>query len=90
MNILAFDIETIPDVEGGRKLYELDGLDDAEVAEAMFQIRRDKVGHDFLPTHLQRVVAISAVYRNTHQDKFKYRHRSVKLTLLLRQSWIYI
>lgn len=70
MNILAFDIETIPDVEGGRKLYDLDGLSDSDVATAMFNIRREKVGHEFLATHLQKVVAISAVYRNIHQDKF--------------------
>jgi predicted PolB exonuclease-like 3'-5' exonuclease len=70
MNILAFDIETIPDVDGGRKLYDLDGLSDSDVATAMFNIRREKVGHEFLATHLQKVVAISAVYRNTQQDKF--------------------
>ena len=70
MNVLAFDIETIPDVEGGRKLYDLDGLSDADVATAMFNIRREKVGHEFLATHLQKIVAISAVYRNTHKDQF--------------------
>ena len=35
MNTLVFDIETVPDVELGRRLYELDGLDDASVAQAM-------------------------------------------------------
>jgi predicted PolB exonuclease-like 3'-5' exonuclease len=73
MNVLAFDIETIPDISGGRKLYDLpsaEELDDAQVAEAMFRLRREKTGSDFLPTHLQRVVAISAVYRNSQQDKF--------------------
>ena len=70
MNVLAFDIETIPDVDGGRKLYDLDGLSDDDVATAMFNIRREKVGHEFLATHLQKVVAISAVYRNTHKDQF--------------------
>jgi len=70
MNILAFDIETVPDVEGGRKLYDLDGLSDADVASAMFNKRREKVGNEFIATHLQKVVAISAVYRNTHRDKF--------------------
>lgn len=71
MNILAFDIETIPDVEGGRKLYELDdSLSDSDVAEAMFAKRREKTGNDFIATHLQKVVAISAVYRNTHKDQF--------------------
>ena len=70
MNILAFDIETIPDVNGGRKLHELEGLSDADVGEAMFAKRREKVGHDFIATHLQRVVAISAVYRNVQKDQF--------------------
>ena len=71
MNVLAFDIETIPDVDGGRKLYELDdALSDAEVGEVMFAKRREKTGNDFIATHLQKVVAISAVYRNVHQDKF--------------------
>ena len=71
MNILAFDIETIPDVEGGRKIYELDdSLSDSDVAECMFAKRREKTGNDFIATHLQKVVAISAVYRNTHKDQF--------------------
>jgi predicted PolB exonuclease-like 3'-5' exonuclease len=70
MNVLAFDIEAIPDVDGGRKIYELDGLNDADVATAMFNKRREKVGNEFIATHLQQVVAVSAVYRNTHQDKF--------------------
>ena len=40
MNVLAFDIETVPDVELGRRLYDLDGLDDAAVAQAMFAKQR--------------------------------------------------
>lgn len=71
MNVLAFDIETIPDTAGGRKLYDLPAdLADDQIAQAMFRLRREKTGSDFLPTHLQRVVAISAVYRNTQSDKF--------------------
>jgi len=35
MNILAFDIETIPDTETGRRLYGLEGLDDKDVARAI-------------------------------------------------------
>lgn len=73
MNVLAFDIETIPDTKAGRRLYnlpEVSELSDTEVAEAMFRLRREKTGSDFLPTHLQQVVAISAVYRNSQQDRF--------------------
>ena len=36
MNCLVFDIETVPDVEFGRRRYGLAGLDDAAVAKAMF------------------------------------------------------
>ncbi|MCL5669166.1 MAG: 3'-5' exonuclease [Gammaproteobacteria bacterium] len=64
MNILVFDIETVPDVAGGRRLYALDGLTDKQTAEAMFNARRQETGgSDFLRHHLQRIVAISAVLR---------------------------
>ena len=64
MNILAFDIETIPDVATGKRLYGLDGLSDKDVAQAMFAKRREQTGDsEFLRHHLQRVVAISAVMR---------------------------
>ncbi|MEW6354604.1 MAG: 3'-5' exonuclease [Pseudomonadota bacterium] len=65
MNIFVFDIETVPDVQGGRKLYQLEGLSDKEVAEVMFHQRRQETGgSDFLRLHLQRVVAISVVFRS--------------------------
>ncbi len=68
--VLVFDIETIPDVPGLRRLHGLDPvLSDAEVAELAFQQRRAQSGHDFLPLHLQRVVAISCVLRAG--DSFK-------------------
>jgi predicted PolB exonuclease-like 3'-5' exonuclease len=58
--VLVFDIETVPDVAGVRTLHGLDSaLPDAEVAAMAFQLRRQRSGHDFLPLHLQRVVAIS-------------------------------
>jgi 3'-5' exonuclease len=58
--ILVFDIETVPDVAGMRKLYAVDSVvPDGEVAAMAFQLRRQAVGHDFLPLHLHRVVAIS-------------------------------
>jgi hypothetical protein len=63
--ILAFDIETIPDVAGIRRLHDLPAdLPDEEVAEVAFQIRRTKTGSDFLPPHLQKVAVISCVLRD--------------------------
>jgi predicted PolB exonuclease-like 3'-5' exonuclease len=66
MAILVFDIETVPDVEMGRRLYQLEGLSEAETAEALFALRREKTGRDFLPHHLQRVIAISAVFSHAN------------------------
>jgi 3'-5' exonuclease len=63
--ILVFDLETIPDCAGIRKLYELpDDLPDYDVAEIAFQKRRAQSGNDFLPVYLQRVVVISCVLRS--------------------------
>jgi len=67
VNILVFDIETVPDVEFGRRLYSLDGLDDAAVAKAMFAQQRASTGAEFLPHLQQRVVAISCVLRTREQ-----------------------
>ena len=63
MHCLTFDIETIPDVEAGRQLLDLDGLSDEDVAKAMTFKRQQAVGHDFLPLHQHRVVAIAATLR---------------------------
>jgi predicted PolB exonuclease-like 3'-5' exonuclease len=63
--VLAFDIETVPDCPGIRKLHGLPAdLSDAEVAEVAFQKRRAQTGSDFLPPHLQRIVVISCVARD--------------------------
>lgn len=64
MPILVFDIETIPDLNSARRLYHLEGLSDDDTASALIQLRREKVGHDFLPLHLQKIVAISLVYED--------------------------
>ena len=63
MNVLVFDIETIPDTDAGRRLYGLEGLEDREVGEVMFSRRRRETegSSDFLRHHLHRVVAIAAV-----------------------------
>lgn len=63
MNTMVFDIETVPDVETGRRLFDLDGLSDDDVAKAMFHKRVQKTGTEFQPLHLHKIVAISVVYR---------------------------
>jgi predicted PolB exonuclease-like 3'-5' exonuclease len=61
MTVLIFDIETIPDIDTGRNLYNLHGLTDEDTAQAMFALRRAKVGNEFLPHYLQKICAISLV-----------------------------
>ena len=61
---LVFDIETVPDVAGLRRLHALGPeINDADVASMAFQRRRQQSGHDFLPLHLHRIVAISCALR---------------------------
>jgi len=64
VNTLVFDIETVPDVDLGRRLYGLEGLADAQVAKAMFALRRQHSGGEFLPPEQQRVVAIACALRS--------------------------
>lgn len=64
MNIFVFDIETIPDVAAGRKLYNVSDLPDADVANLMFAKQQQKNGSDFLPLYLHKIVAISVVLRS--------------------------
>jgi hypothetical protein len=66
MNILAFDIETVPDVESARRLYDLPAdLSDEGAGNILISKRRQasEGRTEFLPHHLHRVVAISAVLR---------------------------
>ncbi|MBX5462384.1 MAG: 3'-5' exonuclease [Steroidobacteraceae bacterium] len=63
MNVLVFDIETVPDVALGRLLYNLGGLADADVVKAMLTLQRQRNGSEFLPHEQHRIVAISCVFR---------------------------
>ncbi|MCD6055052.1 MAG: 3-5 exonuclease [Gammaproteobacteria bacterium] len=66
---LVFDIETIPDIAGGRKLLGLETLDDDAVAKALFAKREQEAGTSILRHHLQRIVAISIVFYSKESVK---------------------
>jgi 3'-5' exonuclease len=59
--VMVFDIETVPDVEGGRRIHGFEGLSDEDTARALTQLRVQKTGSEFLAHHLHRIVAISVV-----------------------------
>ena len=69
MHCFSFDIETIPDVEFGRRMWDLGDLSDEDVAAAMFFKQQQKTGNDFLPLHQHRIVAISVALRTA--DTFR-------------------
>ncbi len=64
MNVLAFDIETVPDVGSGRRLLALDGLSDIDVARIMRQRQQQASGTELMRHHLNRIVAIAVVLRD--------------------------
>ncbi len=68
--VLVFDIETVPDVAGIRKLHGIDtSVCDRDVAEMALQLRRQSHGNDFLPHYLHRVLVISCALHD--RDSFK-------------------
>ena len=63
--LLVFDIETVPDVAGIRRINDIDArVDDAAVLAWFMQKRRAGTGSDFAPLYLQRVVAIACALRD--------------------------
>ena len=63
--VLAFDIETIPDVAGIRRVHDVPAsVDDAGVVAWFAQRRRASSGSDFVPIYLQKVVAIACALRD--------------------------
>ncbi len=71
MNLLVFDLETVPDVAAGRRLYGLNGLSDAEVANVMRSKRMQETDgrNEFLRHPLHRVVAISTLLRTSNRPR---------------------
>jgi predicted PolB exonuclease-like 3'-5' exonuclease len=62
---LVFDLETIPDVDGLRRLHGWGAdMSDADVAQKAFAARKELTGSDFLPLHLQRVAVVGCVFRD--------------------------
>ena len=75
---LVFDIETIPDTACYRALHGLpESLSDHDVAEIAFHERRAKTGSDFMPLHLQKVVAISCTMRSDVAGKASFKVWSI-------------
>ncbi|HWK62061.1 MAG TPA: 3'-5' exonuclease [Eoetvoesiella sp.] len=69
---LVFDLETIPDAAGLRRLNDYDpGMDDVQVIEAALQARRESHGTDFLPLHLHKIAVVGCVFRDDNGFRVK-------------------
>ncbi|MDQ6620305.1 MAG: 3'-5' exonuclease [Pseudomonadota bacterium] len=63
--VLVFDIETIPDIAGLRRVHDVPaGVEDDGVLHWAVQQRRAQSGNDFLALQFQRIVAISCALRD--------------------------
>ncbi len=69
--VFVFDIETIADLDGARRIYpELKNLNDADTKAALVSLREQEAGHDFMRLPLQRIVCISGLYIHEADNKF--------------------
>lgn len=61
--ILVFDIETIPDIETGRRLYpELKDLSDDDALTALIALRQAEAGNDFMRLPLHKIACLSFLW----------------------------
>src|SRR3546814_6806511 len=69
---LVFDLETIPDVAGLRRLnHGSPDMTDEQVVQAAQDARRESHGTDFLPLHLQQVAVVGCVFRDDQGFRVK-------------------
>ena len=62
---LVFDLETLPDAAGLRRLNGWGPeVSDLEVVERALAVRREATGHDFMPLHLHQVAVIGCAFRD--------------------------
>lgn len=69
MDVLVFDIETIPDLALIRKLHDWNNMNDEQTHAAITAKYHVEKGTTFLPLHLHQIVAISLVMRRDHNVK---------------------
>ena len=67
---LVFDVETVPDVAGIRRIEDADDeMNDAQLLAWRMQEQRTQKGNEFLPHYLHRVVVISCFFCSAHGEK---------------------
>jgi predicted PolB exonuclease-like 3'-5' exonuclease len=69
MNLIAFALCSMPNVAAARRLYDVDGIDDAAVAKILFHRRKQQAGSEQLRPDQQRIALVSLVYGEPEQPR---------------------
>lgn len=74
---LIFDIETIPDIDTGKKLYpSISKLSDDDVLTALIALRQAEAGNDFMRLPLHKIACLSFLW--VENGQFTLRSLSLK------------
>jgi len=61
MRTIIYSIDSIPDLDFGKKHMNLEGLNDCDIGRSMFFQQLQKKGDESLPIDLQQIIAISFI-----------------------------
>lgn len=76
--ILVFDIETIPDLTTGKRLYpNLQGLSDDDALTALMAIRESEAGNAFMKLPLHKIACLSFLWVDLENGKFSLKSLSL-------------
>lgn len=77
--ILVFDIETIPDIETGRKVYdELANLNDDDALTALIAIRQAEANTEFMRLPLHKIACLSFFWADLKTQQFSLKSLSLE------------
>ena len=85
MNVLVFDIETVPDIKGAESIWDVNGLSESDVKSFCLLPRLQETSGrtDFLKHHLHKIVSISVAVRN----KTTFKLWSLERSLLMKKNY---
>ena len=69
MRTIVYSIDTIPDLDFGKKHMNLEGLSDADIGRSMFFQQLQKQGDELLPIDLQKIVSISCIVDHNERNE---------------------
>lgn len=76
--ILVFDIETVPDLETGRRIYpNLKTLSDDDALTALMAIREAEAGNAFMKLPLHKIACLSFLWVDLERGKFSLKSLSL-------------